>query len=323
MNATIRDALECIEDGGSITAETALSLYRSGQSEELFEAAGMLRKRYAGNDSQICSIINEKQGACSENCHYCAQSSFWHTGCVPYAMKQPQEVALLVQHAVENGITRLALVTSGRALSGTDFETALDCFKSARDVSGGKMSFCASFGIITQEQLVRLKNAGVSRYHHNLETGRSYYGSICTTHSYDDRIRTILNAKNAGLEICSGGIIGMGETPEVRIELACAIRELDVQSVPVNILSPIPGTPFEHMPLLARDDILRTIAVFRFIMPSQVIRLAAGRKSIGGNGKTAFLSGANAMISGDFLTTPGSTNQEDRNMMKELGYVLV
>lgn len=184
------------------------------------------------------------------------------------------------------------------------------------------MAVCASFGIIQSRQLEQLKAAGVSRYHHNLETGKNFYKNICTTHTYEERINTIKAAKKAGLEICCGGIIGMGESKEDRLDLALAIRKLDVQSVPINILTPIPGTPLENTKPISKDEILRTIAIFRFIMPSQTIRCAAGRKKLGNNGEDAFLSGANALISGDFLTTPGSTNKEDIEMLQNLGYTI-
>ena len=195
----------------------------------------------------------------------------------------------------------------------------MECYKKINEKFCGKIDLCASLGILSKEQLKLLKENGVTRYHHNIETSRNYFPFICTTHTYDERIKTIMAAKEIGLEICSGGIIGMGESYEDRIDFAFEIKNLKVQSVPVNILMPIKGTPFENLQVLSNEEILRTFAVFRFIMPSQVIRCAAGRKNLGNNGEKAFLSGANALISGDFLTTSGSTSEEDINMLKKLG----
>lgn len=305
-----------------ITKDEALMLYESSATEELCKAANRIRQACCSGKSTICSIINAKQGGCSENCRYCAQSVHWKTPCSVQNMITPEKAAQLSLRALENNVTRIALVTAGRGLQGKDFETALSCYKEILKSSSNKMAVCASFGIIQSRQLEQLKAAGVSRYHHNLETGKNFYKNICTTHTYEERINTIKAAKKAGLEICCGGIIGMGESKEDRLDLALAIRKLDVQSVPINILTPIPGTPLENTKPISKDEILRTIAIFRFIMPSQTIRCAAGRKKLGNNGEDAFLSGANALISGDFLTTPGSTNKEDIEMLQNLGYTI-
>lgn len=303
-----------------ISKEESLYLYKKIPTEELCNSANKIRQSCCSKNSNICSIINAKQGGCSENCHYCAQSSHWNTSCTPLKMVTPQKASELSLLALNNKVKRIALVTAGKGLCGKDFETALECFKKILKDSDNKMAVCASLGIISEEQMQQLKEAGVSRYHHNLETSKKFYKNICTTHTYEDRVNTIKLAKKAGLQICCGGIIGMGESKEDRIDLALAIRELNVQSVPINILTPIQGTPLENIEPISKDEVLRTIAMFRFIMPSQTIRCAAGRKKLGNNGIDAFLSGANAMISGDFLTTPGSTNNEDVEMMKSLGY---
>lgn len=303
-----------------VTKEEALALYQVESSQELFDAADRIRKSCCSVKSSICSIINAKTGSCGEDCRYCAQSAHWKTSCIPSPMVTPQKASELSQRALDGSVTRISLVTAGRALTGKDFETGLECFRQMNRDCEGKMALCASFGIISAHQMEQLKAAGVTRYHHNLESGKNYYSHICTTHTYEDRVATVKAAKKAGLEICSGGIIGLGESREDRVDLALAIRDLDVQSVPINILTPIPGTPFENNKPLTKDEILRTFAVFRFIMPSQTIRCAAGRKSLGRNGKDVFRCGANALISGDFLTTPGSTNEEDIAMLERLGY---
>lgn len=306
-----------IHDGYEVSPEEAMELYQTDSSEELFSSAEKIMRACCSKKADICSIINAKQGRCSENCRYCAQSAHWKTNCVSTGMIEPEQAAKTAMAAVENHITRLSLVTAGRALSGSDFETALECYRVIRQKCGGKLKLCASLGILSQEQMNLLKKVRVTRYHHNIETSESFFPSICTTHSYQERIRTIRAAKNAGLEICCGGIIGMGESRKDRIAFAVALRNLDVQSVPINILTPIAGTPLEAVPPLSTDEILRTFAVLRFLMPSQTIRCAAGRKNLGNNGEAAFRSGANALISGNFLTTKGSSVLEDIVMLKK------
>lgn len=309
-----------IKENHKVTKEEATQLYEIEQVSELFEAADRIRKKCCANTSSVCSIINAKMGKCSENCAYCAQSAHWETSCQTSPIIQVQDSIQFCERALENHISRISLVTSGRGLSEKDFEAALKNFKAIKETFKDKIKLCASLGILSFEQMEQLKLAGVDRYHHNIETGKNYFSKICTTHSYSDRIQTILNAKKAGLEICSGGIIGLGESREDRIDMAIELRELEVQSVPINILTPIKGTPLENAEKIPREEALRTISIFRFIMPSQTIRCAAGRKTLGNNGEDAFLAGANALISGDFLTTPGSSNSEDISMLEKLGY---
>ena len=308
-----------IQEKYEITKEEALNIYKNEPTEILCQCALEITKNECSVKAELCSVINAKQGKCSENCKYCAQSAHWKTSCTPKQVITPEETLTSIKKAVENHIDRISLVTAGRSLSGKEFETILECYKKINEKFCGKIDLCASLGILSKEQLKLLKENGVTRYHHNIETSRNYFPFICTTHTYDERIKTIMAAKEIGLEICSGGIIGMGESYKDRIDFAFEIKNLKVQSVPVNILMPIKGTPFENLQVLSNEEILRTFAVFRFIMPSQVIRCAAGRKNLGNNGEKAFLSGANALISGDFLTTSGSTSEEDINMLKKLG----
>lgn len=320
MKNTILELAESvIHDSYVVSEDDAMDLYQSDAPEELFSAAEKIVQSCCTKKAELCSIINAKQGRCPENCRYCAQSAHWKTSCTSTQMILPEDAALTAEKAAAGHITRISLVTAGRALSGKDFDTALECFRTISRKCGKKLKLCASLGILAPEQMEQLKAAGVTRYHHNIETSESFFPSICTTHTYKDRINTIRAAQNTGLEICSGGIIGMGESRKDRIEFAAAIRNLNVQSVPVNILTPIAGTPFQDIPSVSTEEILRTLAVFRFMMPSQTIRCAAGRKTIGNNGERAFRSGANALISGDFLTTTGSSTAEDIAMLKRLG----
>ena len=226
----------------------------------------------------------------------------------------------LFRHAKANqegGANRFSIVTSGRALSGKEFETVLEAYKEMNDTLS--IHLCASHGILTEEQLQKLYEAGVRQYHHNIETSKRYFPEICTSHTYDDRIKTIKLAQKAGLNVCSGGIIGMGETWADRIDMAISLSELNIKSIPINSLMAIPGTKLEGMPPLSGDDILRTIALFRFINPEADIRMAAGRKLMPENGATAFKAGASASITGNMLTTSGTTMKDDLEILKKLG----
>ena len=311
-----------IKDGFEVTKEDALTLYSYPDFENLCKSADRIRRHFCSNKSSVCSIVNAKRGGCREDCAYCAQSARHKTSCLKTDFIKSEKAVELVQRALKGKVCRVSLVSAGRSLEEPDFKSALAAVKQIKSRFGDQVALCASFGILPQEKLFALKEAGVERYHHNLESGRAYFDKLCTTHSYEERVQTVLNAKKCSLEVCSGGIIGAGEQREDRIDMALDLRRLQVQSVPVNILTPIPGTPLENALPITKEEILRTIAVFRFIMPSQTIRLAAGRKSIGDNGKDSFTSGANALISGDFLTTPGSSNEEDLAMLKTLGYTI-
>ena len=245
-----------INENHKVTKEEAIQLYETEQASELFGAADRIRKSCCTNSSSVCSIINAKMGKCGENCKYCAQSAHWKTSCQTTSIIQPQESIKFCERALENHVSRISLVTSGRGLSGKDFEAAIGNFKAIKEKLKDKIKLCASLGILSFEQMQELRLAGVERYHHNIETGRNYFANICTTHSYNDRIQTILNAKKAGLEICSGGIIGLGESREDRIDLALELRRLEVQSVPINILTPIKGTPLENAEKISQEEAL-------------------------------------------------------------------
>jgi biotin synthase len=215
------------------------------------------------------------------------------------------------------GVDRFSIVTSGRALSGEDFEKAIATYEEMSKRC--KLDLCASHGFLTREQFKRLHEAGVSSYHHNIETSKRFFPQICTTHTYEQKIETLKLAREEGFCVCSGGIIGMGETWEDRLDMAISLAELDVQSIPINALMPIPGTPLEKEESLSEDDILRTVAFFRYINPTANIRLAAGRALMENNGEKAFKSGASASITGNMLTTSGSTISSDMAMLKKMG----
>jgi biotin synthase len=306
-----------INEGGKVNFEEALLLSKVKDIEELFRAANRIRNKFNGRKVDLCSIMNAKSGRCSEDCKYCAQSAHYHTNVEEYSLVDKKEALKLAMENEKEGVNRFSLVTSGRGLQGEDFKKALDIYKCLR--KNVKINLCASLGIIGYKELVELKKTGISMYHHNLETSREYYEKICTTHTYDERIETINNAKKTGLKICSGGIIGMGETMEDRIKLALELQNLEIQSIPVNLLNPIKGTPLENIPSLAQEEILITIAIFRFINPKAYIRLAGGRNLLEGFGENCFKVGANATITGNYLTTSGNKIADDIKMIENLG----
>ncbi len=286
----------------------------------LFESADGIREAFCGNYFNLCTIVNAKSGKCSENCKYCAQSTYYKTGAEVYGLIS-KEFALCEAIKVQmEGAHRFSLVTSGRGLNGPEKE--LDKLQEIYKYLGKntKLDLCASHGICTKEALQKLFDAGVKTYHHNLESSRRYYPEICTSHTYDDRVNTVKNAKAVGLSVCSGGIFGLGENIVDRIDMAFDLRKLEVDSVPINILTPIPGTPFEDNPDLDPMEILKTISIYRFIMPKIFLRYTGGRIKLGEYIRLGLKCGVNAALTGNFLTTTGDTISGDKKMIKELGY---
>jgi len=309
---------EKVLNGYKITKEDAFKLYSEPEAE-LYTCANSIREKFTGNKVDLCSIINGKSGRCSENCSYCAQSKHYKTGVKEYPLVSYEEVKEKAKKDGDDGIDRFSIVTSGRGLSTEDLEIVTDYY-GALNKELPNISLCASHGILNKDDLIKLKKSGVKRYHHNVETSKNYYSKICTTHTYDERVNTIKLCREVGLEVCSGGIIGLGENREDRINMAIELRELDILSIPINALMPIKGTPLENEELLREEEILRTIAVFRFINPRANIRLAAGRNLLTNYGEKAFMAGANGTISGSLLTTCGSGGTcNDRKMIEGLG----
>lgn len=317
MSIDVMSVAEEIINGRRLKRDEDLSWLLEVELSELQAGAFLLQKHFRGNHIDLCTIVNGRSGRCSENCKYCAQSAYHHTGVEEYPLMSKEELFRHAKANQEGGANRFSIVTSGRALSGKEFETVLEAYKEMNDTLS--IHLCASHGILTEEQLQKLYEAGVRQYHHNIETSKRYFPEICTSHTYDDRIKTIKLAQKAGLNVCSGGIIGMGETWADRIDMAISLSELNIKSIPINSLMAIPGTKLEGMPPLSGDDILRTIALFRFINPEADIRMAAGRKLMPENGATAFKAGASASITGNMLTTSGTTMKDDLEILKKLG----
>ena len=317
MTMTIPELTEKIINGYRVKRGDDLSIFLDSDLEELQRGAGAIQKRYRRDHIDLCSIINGRSGRCPENCKYCAQSACHKTGVDEYGFLPKEEIYAAAKKNQEAGLNRFAIVTAGRALTGKEFDQAIEAFEMMKkDLT---IELCASMGFLNAEQFHRLHEAGVTSYHHNIETSRRFFPEICTTHTYDDKIRTIKLAQKEGLCVCSGGIIGMGETWEDRLDMAISLAELGIQSIPVNVLMPIKGTALENQPQIPGTDALRTIAFFRFINPEANVRLSAGRKVLPENGATAFLAGASATISGDMLTTSGTTIKGDFEILKRLG----
>ena len=313
----IETLCERVLSGETITREQAVELYNQ-PLEPLCAAADRIRRTFCQDAFDLCTIINGKSGKCSENCKFCAQSAHNHTGAAVYPLLSAEEITAEAKKNDVQGVLRYSIVTSGKRLSDDEVEAMCEAVRQIRAETG--ISVCVSFGLLDQKQYEKLRDAGVTRVHNNLETSRRNFPNICTTHTYDDKIAAIRAAQAAGLTVCSGGIMGLGENVEDRIDMALTLRELDIHSVPVNVLNPISGTPLEHCIPLTEDEVRRIVAVYRFLLPDASIRLAGGRGLLLDKGRACFLSGANAAISGDMLTTAGITVETDRRMLQELGY---
>lgn len=307
--------------GEDITRQEAEFLINVSDDDTmlLLAMADKIRQKFAGNDVDCCAILNGRSGKCSENCKFCAQSAHYNTGVKEYPLLSEEEIFAAAQKAKAAGAVRFSVVTSGRGQSkADDFVNICHVLKCIKKELG--IEVCASLGILTLEQAKALKEAGVTRYHSNLETAGSYFPDICTTHTYEDKFVTIKNAQAAGLRVCSGGIMGLGETPEQRVEMAFTLKELGIDSVPLNLLTPIAGTPFAGNKALAPLEILRAFAVFRFILPHAQIRTAGGREvNLRDLQALALNGGASGIMIGGYLTTAGRGTDKDLQMLRDLG----
>lgn len=304
----------------NLSFDEAIYLYEFGIKQPflLLGLASEIREYFKGKKINLCSIVNAKSGRCGEDCKFCAQSAHYDTGVKVYPLLSAEEIIEKAKEAKLAGAHMFGIVTSGTKISSEkEWEVITDAIKG---ISNLGIKACASLGLLDENRAYKLKQAGLFRYHHNLETSESFFPNICSTHDYKEGINTVMWAKKAGLSTCSGGIIGLGEKIGHRIELALTLRELDVDSIPINILNPIKGTPLESSMPLHPIEILITIAIFRFLLPDKDIKLCGGKeKNLRQLLPMGIVAGCNSLMTGNYLTTNGRDTQMDLEMIKDLG----
>lgn len=314
IDAVKKKALEGID----VDRQEAIELVEICDSEEvlgkLFESSGEVHSYFNQNRFNLCSIVSGKHGSCSEDCKFCAQSAHYSTGIENYGLKEYAEILGSASQVEREGVRRFSIVTSGKKLGSMELRKILEQYR--RLSKDTELHLCASHGTLGYEDMVEIREMGVQMYHHNLETSRNHFEKICTTHSYDERIETIKAAKRAGLKVCSGGIFGMGESREDRIDMLYELKALEVDSIPINILCPIPGTPLESMENISPMEVMKTIAVYRLVLPSVEIRYGGGRNRLREHQRLGMKIGVNGMITGDYLTTSGSDLRRDKELLK-------
>ena len=318
MTNLINQTESFILNDNLIDRQTAVLLAKQPGQENLWDAADRIRQHFHGSRFALCSIINAKSGSCSEDCRFCAQSAHYHGDVEKYDIVNMDRALEIAVDNDQHNVHRISLVTSGRSVS----DSTLDQLEQIYDniSQSTMMKLCGSMGLLTKEKAARLKEIGVVRYHCNLEASHNFFPTVCTTHTWEEKVETLKLAREAGMSVCSGGIIGMGETMEDRIDLALELRELEVNSIPINILTPIPGTPLSELEPLSIEEILTTIAIFRFIYPQAVIRIAGGRQQMGEDQYRCFMAGANGAMVGNYLTTTGGSIEEDLRNFTVMGF---
>jgi biotin synthase len=309
-----------INSGEGISKETAYELLEIPDSEILLlaYAANQVRERFMGKKVDLCTLINAKSGRCSEDCAFCSQSKHYQTGVAEYEFVSVEQVISAAKSAERNGVHEFCIVAAWKTIPDEIFPKVKEAVRAVKQNT--HLQVTCSLGFLTDQQAKELKEAGADKYNHNLESASSHYGNICTTHTHQQRTNTIEQIHAAGLESCCGGILGMGETPRQRIDLAFEWKALNVACIPVNILNPRPGTPLAELEPLPPMEIIKTIAIYRLILPKAVIKVAGGReRNLRDLQATALMAGANGLIVGNYLTTLGRDPEEDLQMIKDLG----
>ena len=295
-----------------------LKLYDMELGKLISRAEKITKENFPQKEIEVCSIISAKTGKCGENCKYCSQSIHNHAEIFCHPLLEVEEVKQAALKAKENGATRFCIVTSGRSESGEDFEKILEMIKAVASIDG--IHCCASLGLLNEEQIKQIKEAGVERFNHNINTSKNYHSKICTTHNFEDRVNTVKLLAKHGLEACTGVILGMGETREDRIDMALSLLELNPKTVPINILNPIRGTALEGFEdKITEEEVIRTICIFRIVMPKAILRYAGGRKTRLSKKmqELGLRAGINGMLSGDYLTTEGVELAQDKELIKD------
>ncbi|MCX7655173.1 MAG: biotin synthase BioB [Treponemataceae bacterium] len=305
--------------GTPLDTETAL-LLAEVPLEMLCKGADQIRRYFCGDTFDMCSIVNARSGRCPEDCKFCAQSLHYHTSVEEYPLLDSEKILARARTDAAAGVHRFSIVISGRSVAEQEINRIAEIIYQIKTQIG--IPVCASLGLLKPRHYSILRSAGLDRIHNNLETSARFFPFVCTTHSYEEKIQAIQAAQEAGFFVCSGGIIGLGETMEDRIQMACTLRDLGIRSIPINVLDPIPGTPYERKPLVPAGELQRVVAIFRYIIPHAFIRLAGGRRHLSDKGEACFRSGANAVISGDMLTTTGISIASDRQLLQRLGFRL-
>ncbi|MCU4173606.1 biotin synthase BioB [Carboxylicivirga sp. N1Y90] len=313
--------LDKVLSGGQIGETEALQLLKTEDKEKLYEAANTIRKHFKGNEMEMCSILNAKSGKCTQDCKWCSQSMFHNTDVEEYELVDLKLAEKQARENADQGVYRFSLVTSGRSISNRNLDELCGVYRNIQ--KNTDIHLCASMGLLNRSQLEKLKASGVEHYHCNIETAPSYFKSVVTSHTIEEKYRTIRFAQELGMGVCSGGIIGMGETMKQRIEMALTLRDLKVVSIPINILMPVEGTGMSNYSPLSDEEVLTTFALFRFINPMANIRLAGGRNLISHIQDKALKSGVSAALVGDYLTTIGTNIQQDKAIFDKAGFSLL
>ncbi len=321
MREEIRKIGEKVLEGEKVAMEEVLPLLGTKGPDilDLAAAANRVREEFNGNEIDLCSLLNAKSGRCSEDCTFCAQSAHYKTEAPVYPLVDMNRMVEEARGAQGKGTGRFCLIASGREPNDKEFETILRALEQIRRET--TLDLDCSLGTLSEERAESLKKVGVTRYNHNLETAESHFPKICSTHSFGDRVKTIEVLKEQGFSICCGGIIGLGESPQQRLELAFSLRQLGIDCIPFNILNPRPGTPLEHSEPIPPMEIIKTISLFRFVLPKGTIKIAGGREAnLRDLQSLALLAGANGLIVGNYLTTVGRNAEDDLRMIKDLGF---
>lgn len=321
MRKEIQKIGDKVLEGGSVNTKEIYPLLETKGPDiiELAAVANRVREEFNGNEIDLCSLLNAKSGRCPEDCGFCAQSAHYKTEALVYPMMDTNRIVEEAKKAQRKGTGRFCLITSGRELNDEEFETILRALDRIRRET--TLDLDCSLGTLSKERAESLKKVGVTRYNHNVETAETHFPKIRSTHSFRDRIKTIEVLKDQGFSICCGGIIGLGESPQQRLELAFSLRQLGIDCIPFNILNPRPGTPLEHSESIPPMEIIKTISLFRLVLPKGTIKIAGGREAnLRDLQSLALLAGANGLIVGNYLTTPGRNAEDDLTMIRDVGF---